>query len=101
MLYSCVAKADTSDVSGYEVTTQRGIVQPSVPTRQEKINVNTASAQELESLWGIGEVKAQAIVAYREGHGPFSCPEDLLEVSGIGTKTLEKIRDDITWEVIP
>lgn len=69
--------------------------------QEAKINVNTAPAEELEALYGIGEVKAQAIVDWREEYGPFTCAEDLLAVPGIGEKTLEQIRDDITWEVTP
>jgi competence protein ComEA len=61
------------------------------------INVNTASSKELESLPGIGEVLAQRIVEYRETHGPFQNPEDLLKVKGIGPKKLENIRDRITF----
>lgn len=61
------------------------------------VNVNTASQKELESLPGIGEVLAQRIIEYRETHGPFQTPEDLLKVRGIGPKKLEKIRDRITF----
>lgn len=57
------------------------------------IAVNTADAVELERLPGIGPVLAQKIVEYREAHGPFTRPEDLLSVSGIGPSTLEAIRD--------
>jgi competence protein ComEA len=62
-----------------------------------KLNVNTASVEELETLPYIGEVKAKAIVEYREKNGPFRSPEDLLDVPGIGEKTLEKIRGKITF----
>ncbi len=57
------------------------------------IDVNAASAGELERLPGIGPVKASSIVQYRERAGPFSSVEQLTEVSGIGPKTLEKIRN--------
>ena len=69
------------------------------PTRDEvtKLNVNTASLEELETLPYIGEAKAKAIIEYREEHGPFSSPEDLLSVPGIGEKTLERIRGKITF----
>lgn len=59
------------------------------------INVNTASAQELESLPGIGAVKAQKIVAHREAKR-FASVEDLLAVEGIGAATLERIRGQVT-----
>ncbi len=60
------------------------------------INLNTATAQELETLPGIGEVKAGQIVAYREEHGLFMNLDDLLNVPGIGPELLEKIRPEIT-----
>jgi competence protein ComEA len=60
------------------------------------VNVNSASAEELETLPGIGEVLAQAIISHREEHGPFAAVDDLEEVSGIGPVTLEEIRDLVT-----
>jgi len=60
------------------------------------ININTASAADFESLSGIGEVLAAAIVDYRTQNGPFAAVDDLEDVSGIGPATLEEIRDQIT-----
>jgi competence protein ComEA len=60
------------------------------------LNINTASAVELESLSGIGEVLAAAIVDYRTQNGPFASVDNLEDVSGIGPATLEEIRDQIT-----
>jgi competence protein ComEA len=60
------------------------------------INVNTATATELEALSGIGEVLAATIVEYRTQNGPFATVDDLLDVSGIGPATLEEIRDQVT-----
>lgn len=60
------------------------------------ININTASAADFESLSGIGEVLAAAIVDYRTENGPFAAVDDLEDVSGIGPATLEEIRDQIT-----
>lgn len=59
------------------------------------INVNSASATELEALSGIGEVLAATIVEYRTENGPFASVDDLLDVSGIGPATLDEIRDEI------
>jgi len=60
------------------------------------ININTATAEELDLLPEIGPVLAQRIVAYRKAFGDFESVEDLLRVNGIGQKTLDKIRDYIT-----
>ncbi|MBY7143325.1 helix-hairpin-helix domain-containing protein [Virgibacillus sp. NKC19-3] len=61
----------------------------------EKIKMNHATQEEIENLNGIGASKAQAIIQYREEHGLFQTEEDLLEISGIGEKTLENFRNDI------
>ena len=66
------------------------------PEREGQINVNTASAEELDKLPGIGPVKAEAIVAWRTEHGAFRYPEDLIHVHGIGEGTLAKLLDMIT-----
>lgn len=60
------------------------------------INVNTATATDLETLPGIGEVIAQAIIDHRAENGPFTSVEELVDVSGIGDATLENIRDLVT-----
>ena len=60
-----------------------------------KININTASVAELETLKGIGTKKAEAIVKYREDHGKFNKAEDLVLVKGIGDKVLAKISSEI------
>ena len=59
------------------------------------VNANTASQQELESLNGIGPVKAKAIIDYRTKNGPFKSYADLENVPGIGAKTLEKLKADL------
>lgn len=64
--------------------------------QKTKININTASFEELQTLYGIGPVKAQAIIDYRNEKGSFHTVEELLNVPGIGPKTLEEIRDEIT-----
>ncbi len=60
-----------------------------------KVRLNYATQEEIESLTGIGPSKAQAIIQHREEKGYFKSVEDLLEISGIGEKTLENIQDDI------
>jgi len=62
----------------------------------DKVNVNAASFEELQTLHGIGPSRAQAIIDYRTEHGYFRSVDDLINVSGIGPKTLENIRDYVT-----
>ncbi|WP_295580348.1 helix-hairpin-helix domain-containing protein [uncultured Oscillibacter sp.] len=62
------------------------------------LDLNTATAEELTVLPGIGEVLAARIVAYREDHGPFGAVEELMEVSGIGPATLEGLKDRVAVE---
>ncbi len=67
-------------------------VQPEV----KRININTATLAELDTLPGIGPVTAQSIIAYREAHGPFNSIEEIMDVPGIGPVTFERIKDLIT-----
>ena len=60
------------------------------------ININTASSQQLQSLPHIGAVKAQAIIDYRNAHGPFRSTKDIMRVKGIGKATYEKLQNDIS-----
>ncbi|MFW6306755.1 MAG: helix-hairpin-helix domain-containing protein [Bacillota bacterium] len=66
-----------------------------VKSSGNKIDINNATSEELQTLSGIGPEKAGNIIDYRQENGPFSKIEELTKVSGIGDKTLEKIRDKI------
>jgi competence protein ComEA len=59
------------------------------------VNINTATSQELAQLKGVGPSYAEKIVAYRNANGPFSHPEDLVNVPGIGMRTFEANKDRI------
>lgn len=61
-----------------------------------KVNINTATAAQLDSLPGIGAVYAQRIIDYRNASGPFTSPDKIQNVKGIGPKTYEKLKDFIT-----
>ncbi len=66
---------------------------------QATVNLNSADAETLtRELKGIGATKARAIVEYRDEHGPFSSVDELLEVNGIGSATLEKIRSQLSLQ---
>ena len=85
---------------GYTVTTQRDDAGPQEP-QSGPLNINTATAAQLETLDGIGPALAQRIVEYRETNGPFASVEGLLEVKGLGPGILEAIRPQITIEEEP
>ncbi|CAM3440004.1 ComEA family DNA-binding protein [Marinicrinis lubricantis] len=63
-----------------------------------KIKINEAGIAELDLLPGIGPSKAQAIIDYRNEHGPFKAAEDLLQIKGIGEKTLAKFKDMLEFD---
>ena len=81
----------------YTVSVQEKTDEITAPTRV-LVNINTADAEELETLTGIGPSLAQAIIDYRAGHGAFRSAEDLLLVKGIGEAKLEGFRAEITLE---
>ena len=63
------------------------------------VNINTASSEEIAAIPGLGEKKSQAIVRFREKHGPFAKVEDLKRVDGVGDKLFEKIRPYVIVKV--
>lgn len=64
-------------------------------TAMEKVNINTASVEQLMQLDRVGAQYAERIVEYREKNGPFATPEDIMNVKGIGKKTWEANKDRI------
>jgi comEA protein len=71
---------------------------PARPATDGKVNLNTATAEQLERLPEIGPALAARILEYRQQHGPFLRIEDILEVRGIGERKFEKIRDRLSVE---
>ena len=71
------------------------VAAPDAQPDASKIDINTAGVEELQGLPGIGPSLARRIVEHRREHGPFARPEDLLEVKGIGEKTLARFRHRI------
>lgn len=83
---------------GEELETQNNLMSNSSTDKNKsgKVNINTATIDDLKKLNGIGDSKAQAIIEYRESIGKFKSVEDIKSVSGIGDKTFEKIKDGMT-----
>lgn len=91
-----VENASNSSSTGTEITTTNE--NTSTKTGQndgEKVNLNTASAADLQKLNGIGQKKAEQIIAYRDQNGQFKKIEDLMQVSGIGEKTFAALKDQL------
>ena len=73
-------------------------VGPALAQEQAKININEASVEELSTLKRVGPSYAQRIVDYRNEHGPFQKPEDIMKVRGIGIRVFEANKDIITCD---
>lgn len=69
--------------------------QNSFSSSLSKININTATSEELQTLNGVGPATAEKILAYRSSNGSFKCIEDLKKVDGIGDKTFDKLKEQI------
>jgi competence protein ComEA len=79
---------------------EAGIAVPSGSVTQngssDKININNADESQLQEIPGIGPAKASAIIEYRESNGSFNTIEDIKNITGIGDKTFEKLKDSIS-----
>ncbi len=90
-----VMAADGSQPTGNPGAYRSGGL-PAGPAAGSLVNINTADAAQLDTLPGIGSSLAQRIIQYRETNGPFNSIEDLKDVSGIGDKNFENLKDRIT-----
>ena len=96
LLWLAVRGGNATQRDHYSVATARSVPAEDLVPEKQLIDINTATADQLEELMGVGPVLAQAIVDYRTEHGPFRSVDELLRVSGIGESKLDSIRDDVT-----
>jgi len=81
---------------GMAISSVSILAQDSDPAPEKKIDLNAASAEQLESLPGIGPVTAKRIVDYRDKVGKFKRIEEIINIQGIGDKKFERIKDRLT-----
>lgn len=95
VILACLS-ADNKDKITVTQGTRYSAVSDTDTAETELININNATADELCTLPGIGEATAAKIIAYRTRHGEFRDISAVIDVSGIGLKTFDKIKDKIT-----
>ena len=92
---ACINEKDTVNTNGLEKKNSKNSNINNSSKDDNLISINTATKEELMTLSGIGEAKAESIVKYREENGIFERLEDIMNVSGIGTSAYTKIKDSI------
>ena len=95
---ACAKRARTPIPANLNEKQLRASFQFSTASQPQRININTASANELETLPGIGKGLAERIIEHREKYGPFRRPEHLIIVRGISDKRFRALREFITVE---
>lgn len=78
-----------------KVQTESAVQEAEAVPEDGRININTAGVEELTTLKGVGESRANAIIAFREEHGSFENPEDIMQIAGIKEGIYAKIKDQI------
>ena len=86
---------ETSAAAAAAVIAEESSTAAEASTADARINLNTASLEELDSLPGIGPATAKLILEYRQQYGGFAAPEEIMNVKRIGEKTYEKLKDRI------
>ncbi|MBQ9483352.1 MAG: helix-hairpin-helix domain-containing protein [Ruminiclostridium sp.] len=87
--------SDKNERDAYVTSKPISYADESISEPQKKININTASHDELTEIAGIGDTTADRIIEYREKNGSFISPEDIINVNGIGMKLYSKIKQYI------
>lgn len=90
------ASSDTTAPGSAAPSDTSGTAGAASPGAVGKVNLNTATSEELQTIKGVGPATAQKILDYRAAHGRFTSVDELLKIDGIGAKTLEKIRPEVT-----
>ena len=83
-------------VPGVVIETEAEVPREEIATDFPPVDLNTATAAELDTMPGIGESLARRIIAYREANGPFGSIEEIMEVSGIGEAKFAELEDRVT-----
>lgn len=91
-----IPTVEEAEAAAQDSVYQEQLLPEETQSADGRVNINTASEQELSAISGIGAGKAAAIVQYRKENGSFSSIEDIMNVSGIKEGTYEKIKDKIT-----
>ena len=94
LLYSVMDSPKYNNIEAVPLTVKTTLT--SATDKYEKVNLNTADIEEFLQLEHIGEMKAQAIVDYREKNGAFRTVEEIMNVEGISTAIFEKNKDKLT-----
>lgn len=92
----CIVIPNVDDINNDVGVSAKSLTNSSSKKEDGKVNINTADADELNKLNGVGPSKANAIIKYREENGSFKSIEDIKDVSGFGEATFEKIKDSIS-----
>lgn len=83
-------------IGRYDAVGKNGSAEEELLMQRERININTADAETLQKLRGIGKTMAGRIIDYRNSNGPFGTIDDIKKVRGIGNVLFEKIKNRIT-----
>lgn len=91
----CPDNINSACINEEDIVNTNGVSTNTSESKDEKVSINTGTLEELMTLSGIGESKAQAIIQYREENGEFKTLEEIMNVSGIGESAYSKIKDYI------
>ena len=88
--------SETEETAEQESAAVESAAESSEAENDRLVNINSANLEELKKISGVGDVKAQSIIEYREKNGGFKSIDEIKNIDGIGEKTFEKIKDKIT-----